>query len=158
MSVDLDAVSDLAAQQVPDRRPQGFSLDVPERHVDAAERPRAHHAGHAMRHHGAEGLLPEPLDIAGILTDEQRRQILHRALHHARPAAALADAGDAGVRIDLEEEPIARGASAALPFRRIHPMRRRIGLLRRKLRLHHERLDVGDAQGGPRVSAGVVVP
>ena len=110
-----------------------------------------------MRHHGAEGLLPEPLDIAGILAHEQRRQILHRALHHARPAAALADAGDAGVRIHLEEEPIARGASAALPFRRIHPMRRRIGLLRRKLRLHQESLDIGYAQGSVLSAADIIV-
>src|SRR5205823_6453171 len=49
-----------------------------------------------------------------------------------------------------------RGASAALPFRRIHPMRRRIGLLRRKLRLHQESLDIGYAHGSVLSAANII--
>src|SRR5215469_14877779 len=90
---------------------------------------RADHTSHAVRHHGAEAFLPEPLNVYGILADEERRQILHGALHHARPAAAFADAGDARVRQDLEKEPVARAAPPAFAPGGIHPMRRRISLL-----------------------------
>src|SRR5262249_13314819 len=92
---DPDAVPHLAAEEGPDRRSQDLALDVPERHVDAAHRAGADDAGHAVAHDGAEHLLPEPLDVARILADEEGREILDRALDDARPAAALADAGDA---------------------------------------------------------------
>src|SRR5262249_34825458 len=141
VAVDADAVAHLTAEQVPDRRSQRLPLDVPERHVDAGHRPGADDAGHAMTHDGAEHLLPELLDMRRILADEHRREILHRALDAPRPAAALADPGDAGVGIDLDEEPVAAPRPRPGIALRAGAVRGGIGLLRRELRLHEEGLD-----------------
>jgi hypothetical protein len=150
MTVDADALPDLATEQVPDGRLERLALDVPERHVDAAQRPGADDPGHAVAHHRAEHLLPEPLDMGRVLADEKRAQILHGAFHHARPAAALADPGDAGIGVDLEEEPVPAAALAANAALRTGPVGRRIGILGRELRLHQEGPYSGDAHHGPR--------
>ena len=61
----------LAAQQAPDRNPQYFAFDVPQRHVNAGHGTGAHRTGHAMAHDGDLHFLPEPLYMLRVFTDQQ---------------------------------------------------------------------------------------
>src|SRR4029077_5876045 len=84
----------------------------------------------------------QPLDIARILADQDGCEIVDRALHHTRPAAAFTESGYSRVGVNFDKEPVARRALTALSFCRIKSMGCRIGIFRRKLRLHQESFDV----------------
>ena len=86
VGIDTNLVAHLAAQQVPHRHAQYFSLDVPQGHVDAGHGASAHRAGHAMHHDGRHHALPQALDMCGVLADQDALEVLHRRLDHARPA------------------------------------------------------------------------
>ena len=93
-----DALAHQAAEERVDRRAEGLPQDVPERHLDPGLR-----LLHAVER--AVHLLDEVGDAARILADhrgdERRldvpRQEAPAPLEHGRD---LADAGDAGVRVD----------------------------------------------------------
>src|SRR5258708_14392649 len=80
--VNLDAIMGLATEQAPDRYIELLAPDVPQRHLDAADRRVADHAQapEGMLHQHAQVLL----DVARIAADQHRLQILHRADDRAR--------------------------------------------------------------------------
>ena len=100
-----DLVTDGAAQQLVDGQAERLALDVPQCYVDAADR-----AGvDALRGEevATEHVLPEPLRAERVLSDDQLRQVLD-SLGDGLPRqrhAHLAEAVDARVRIDSDEEP-----------------------------------------------------
>src|SRR4051794_34993317 len=102
----------LRAEQLAHRLALRLALDVPERDVDAADRVQRDPAA-ADVDQAAVHLLPEPLDVRRILTDEQvaeavrdrvRARRLHQRAHRLGRGVDLADAGDALVRVDEDDE------------------------------------------------------
>ena len=114
VTVDADMVAEAAAEQVPDRLAERLALDVPEGHLDPGHRAAADGPEHAVAHRGDEHPVPEPVDVARLLADEDRAEVLDRRLDHARPAGAFADARDALVGLDLDEQPVPRAAEIGL--------------------------------------------
>ena len=78
------------------RQAERLALDVPQRHVQRAERVRL--LAPRRIEPGDEHLLPDRLDLEGILADQRAGALLERVLR-----AALADAGDAEVGLDRAE-------------------------------------------------------
>ena len=110
--VAADLLLEAAAEEFPNGQAEGLALDVPEREVNAAHRVQADAAPA-----GVDGavihLVPEPLGLEGVLADEQMLQTgadgvaerpLDDGLGRERRGVHLADAGDAGVRGDLDDE------------------------------------------------------
>src|SRR5690606_33592464 len=110
VAVDGDAVAEAAAEEVPDRLAEDLALDVPERGLDGGHRAAADRAEQAVAHGGGVHLGPEAVDMSGVLADEDVGEVVDGRLDDARPAGALADALDAFVGQDLDEEPAARAA------------------------------------------------
>src|ERR1043165_1583645 len=71
VTVDADAIADLAAEQVPHRRAKRLALDVPQRQVDAGDRAGADGARHSVTHDRRIHLLPEPLEVSRVFADQQ---------------------------------------------------------------------------------------
>ena len=82
MRVDTDAVASLAAQQAPHRQADALAENVPERHFDAAHRGLADDADppEAVLVHDAHELL----DVARVLAENERLEVLNGADHGAR--------------------------------------------------------------------------
>ena len=82
MGVGAQIVAHLAAEQAPDRDAKRLAENVPERDLDSADR------GHALDPETPEAVprqdLVALLDIAGILPDQQRLEILDGADHGPR--------------------------------------------------------------------------
>src|SRR6266508_4619321 len=99
-----------AAEQFVDRDAQRFALDVPEGDVDGGDGGGGDLAGREEA--APEHLLPEVLDAAGVLADEEGLEVLDHALDGELAAgdAALADAGDALVGVDDDEEVVPAAA------------------------------------------------
>ena len=152
VAIDAHAVADLAAEQVPHRRAERLALDVPQRHVDAGHGAAADRAEHAVAHDGGLHLLPELLDMGRVLADEHGLEVLDGGLDHPRPAGALADAGDALVGVDLDEQPVAHAAEGGVGDARRRLLRPgRVGCPSLRLRragMHQERADIGDLHRG----------
>src|SRR5439155_641295 len=136
--VDADAVAARAAEQAVDRHAPQLAGYVPQRLVDAGEgvgheRPAANVAV------GAVDLLPQVLDPRRVLAVEQLVQRLGQGLRDARiDALDVAPAGDAVVRLDLDEDagvgPVGAQAGDA-------DARRAVGDLRRGAALAADGLD-----------------
>src|SRR5262249_7392525 len=102
--VDADAVAGRAAQQAIDGRVPQFAGDVPQGHVDAGQGVD-HERATANVAVGAEDLLPEMFRTRGVLAVYEVEQRLGQGLRYARVNSLdLAPAGDAVVRLDLEED------------------------------------------------------
>ena len=111
-----------AAEQLVDRLAQRLADDVPERHLDRAD--RAVEDRPAARELVAEHVAPQPLDL-------ERRAADHMALGELRDrrldgrglpfAGALADAGDAVVGVDLREHPVAPARADQVGVDSRHP-------------------------------------
>ena len=100
-------VADQPAEELVGRDAELLAADVPERDVHGRHR-RADDA--VGREEAApEHQLPEVLDAAGVLADDLLADVIERAEDRLGPTvdAALADARDAGVRIDDAEEEVA---------------------------------------------------
>jgi hypothetical protein len=108
VSVDLDPVAHLAAEQPPDRLTEPFAEDVPQRQLDARHR---RHADHAEAPEGV--LLQHPhrlLDVARIAADQKRSEVLDGTddglgLPFERRLAPAVEAVLVG--LDAHEHPIA---------------------------------------------------
>jgi hypothetical protein len=109
-----------AAQQLVDRQPQRLAHDVPQRHVDAADRLLRRTAA-AKEDRALVHALPENGDVEGVLAEDALAQPAgdgmaegrfdDRLGHHGR-GIDLAHAGDAGVGVDAHDERVL-GAVAA---------------------------------------------
>src|SRR5581483_6937464 len=120
MGIDAHALAAHAAEQVHHRHAELLAQDIPERHLNAGHRSGTDDARHAVAHHAQQHLLPEKLDARWILAEEDRPEILDRRLDDARPAAGLAQAGDAFIGLDLHEEPVAPTTTPPAGRCRIH--------------------------------------
>ena len=106
VGVDADPVARRAAEQLVDRHAQRLALDVPQGHVDAAQ------GAGQDRPAAIEGVavdgLPVMHHLARVLADQVRLDLLDRPSRTVmRPALddRLAQADDAGVGVDLQEQP-----------------------------------------------------
>ena len=96
-----------AAQELVDRHAERLAEDVPEGDVDrrdgGADDLAALEVGAAVQR------LPEVLDPARVLADQEAREVLEHPLHRQLAAgdAALADAADPLVGLDLDDELVA---------------------------------------------------
>ncbi len=123
LDVDAHAIPRFAAEQLPDRQVERFAEDVPERDVDRAD--RRHQDRPATIARAAKHRLPVPFDFGRVLADEVAL-VLEDRLAHGQPfrrQRSLAEARDALVRVDLDEDVVLVAA-----------------------RVHHERADIGDLQ------------
>ena len=111
-----------AAQQAVDRLAHGLAQDVPERDVDAREHVHAE-AAPAVGLRALVEPVPEPVDVERVLADEQalhaargdrQQRRLDDGLGGRRVGVHLADAGDALVGVDLDDQD-ALAAVADLP-------------------------------------------
>ena len=91
--VALAVVARDAAEQFVHGQAERLALDVPQREIQRAEGVRL--LAPRRVEPGDVGLLPDPLDVEGVLADERARHLLEGVLR-----AALADAGDADVGLD----------------------------------------------------------
>ena len=100
------------AEQLADRLAERLPLDVPERDVDAADRVDRDSAA-ADEDDAAIHLVPEPLDVERILTDQQpaeavRDRVRARSADERRDGLGrrvdFADAGDPLVGVDQDDE------------------------------------------------------
>ena len=110
-----NAVAKLAAQQLVDRHTGCLADDVPQRNVDACHCARVVAAAIAAQALGRVHLLPERLDLASVLTEQDRPEHvcddgLHNAWRHY--GVGLAPADDALVGRDFNQQ---RLPIAALP-------------------------------------------
>ena len=107
VGVELDAVAHRPAEELVDRQVEDLAADVPERDVDGAD---AFDAGAAAAHVGevAEDLVPDPLDVRGVLARDHAADLLERGAERAvgekGRAGDLTPAGDAFVGRHLDEE------------------------------------------------------
>ena len=108
MGVGAQIVADLAAEQAPDRHAERFAENVPEGHLDAAD------GGHAVDAQAPEAVAGQDLvallDVARILADQQRLEVLDGADDRARLPfqRGLAPPDEPGhVRLDADEHPVA---------------------------------------------------
>ena len=112
--VAADLFLETAAEEFPDGQAERLALDVPEREVNAAHRVQADAA--SARVDGAViHQVPEPLGLERVLADEQMLQAsadgmaerpFDDGLRGERRGVHLADAGDAGVGGDFNDERI----------------------------------------------------
>ena len=138
--VDRHLVQAAPAEQVGDRSACGLAGDVPERHVDCRDDVQRRTATAvvvgAVEHH-----LPHPVDLQGVLADDQladatgdrvRRRHLHDRPRDVRRRVRLADADDALVGVHLDEEGVLRPVGTAC-----------VDLVQTE----HNGLDIGDLHG-----------
>ena len=110
VGIAFDPVALLAADQLEDRHAERLALDVEERRLDRAEGAPEHRARPPV------GIAVHPLDEVfdreRILSDDEALELLDRRRHRLRPPLQrrLADAVDAGVGVELDEDEVrARG-------------------------------------------------
>src|SRR5262245_47231279 len=145
-----------AAEQTPDRRAQRLAEDVPERQVDAGDGGDREPAPSELRQHvtAVEGItltrrvvqdLPQPADVARILTDEERGEVTvddgGQTVGRGRAADAglrLAPAHEPGVRVDLDDHGVERRDRAEVA---------RVLALRRARHVHPRGVDGRDLHG-----------
>ena len=110
--IGLDPIA-AAAEQAVERHPRHLAGDVPQRDVDAAD-PIHDDAAPAELAGAGEHLLPQPLDQQRVLAEQHRaEQIVDDVPGAAAADAGLADAGDAIIGLDLDQEAAARRLHAA---------------------------------------------
>src|SRR5207244_4053226 len=92
------------AEQLPDRDARRLAREVPAGQLDAAQGHRLRLAGDLVG--AGEHLLDEPLDARRIFTDEEGREgMLEVRRDQGRlHRAALADAGEALVGVDADQD------------------------------------------------------
>ena len=103
--VGADPIAQRTAEHAVHGQPGGLAGDVPQRHVDAADRGVEDRP--AAKERAAIHLLPQVLDAGGVLPDKKRAEPLHHlrdGLVHLEQAA-LAGAVDAAVGFDPHEGP-----------------------------------------------------
>ncbi len=107
--VEADAIADRAAEQLIDRLPANFAGNVPKRLVDSAGGAACHNAATEVK--AALELLPDEIDAARVLADQERREVLVDHGHDCvlvPLGGGFADSDDAFVRLDPHEDPVAR--------------------------------------------------
>ena len=108
----LAEVARHAAQQGVDRPAEHLAFDVPQRQVERADGVDLLAPGRIEE--GARHVLPEALDVLRILADQASRGLLQGVAR-----AAFADAGDAGVGLDGDDE-VALVEQGVGLLRRVH--------------------------------------
>ena len=100
---------------------EGLAREIPERDLDAALREDGE-AAPPVQEQRALDLLHEPLDLGGILTEEQRREALLDDAHDGQRRAvreALAEPGQPVVGRDLHDDLLGHSVEP----RRVRPHR-----------------------------------
>ena len=117
----------LAAKQLVDRLTEGLPLDVPERDIDAADGVQRD-AATADVDQPAVHLLPEPLDVHRIFSDEQFPQAVgdgvgtggvNNRLDRFRCRIDLTNAGNALVGVDKDDKIVLASVCDSLVQRRL---------------------------------------
>ena len=108
----LAVVARHAAQQGVDRAAEHLAFDIPQREVEGAD--RVDFLASRRIEEGARHVLPEALDVLRVLADEASGGLLEGVAR-----AAFADAGDAGVGFDGDDE-VALVEERIGAFRRVH--------------------------------------
>ena len=106
VAVEGEPVVEAAAEQVVDRQAERLAAQVPEGDVHAADQ-GGDEAERAERVEAGVELVPEIFDARRVLADEQRADPAGGGGDHGavRPGGDLADAMNAGVGVDAEEDP-----------------------------------------------------
>src|SRR5688500_15602028 len=103
--VGADGFAAAAAEEAPYRLSRQLTGEVPQGDVDGRDRPHLR-AGPAGVGDGDEHVLPQPLDVARVLADQQRRQVLLDDGALALTARIrLAEADDALIGVDADPQP-----------------------------------------------------
>ncbi len=106
VAIDRDAVAAAAPQQFVDRHAQSLALDVPQRRLDPRDRAAVDDAGAPVAVAGdGPGVM---LHRERVLPQQVMRDRAHR-LDHCRPAPldrGVADAADAGIGLDRDDDPV----------------------------------------------------
>ena len=138
--IDADAFAARAAKQTVYRYAVKLAGDVPERHVDRRDDVQRRTTT-AVVVGAVEHQLPHPVDLQGVLADDQladatgdrvRRRHLHDRPRDVRRRVRLADADDALVGVHLDEEGVLRPVGTAC-----------VDLVQTE----HNGLDIGDLHG-----------
>ena len=106
-----DAVAGPAAEQVVHGRVEALALDVPEGHVDGADRRHRHRSAPPVRPLVEE--VPDVLDPLRVEADEQRQHVVVEVADHGQLPAVqrrVADAAHAVVGLDHDGDEVAPGA------------------------------------------------
>ncbi len=142
-----DALAQRAAEQLVDRHAGELPADVPQRHLDRAiGTDRIEAVGVVQRLHGRNGRSPAGVEVGGAAPEQSRRKLLPDQRRMA-PVTRLADSGDAGARLDLDDDLRAAEIEARDPA---------VGGDERKVDLR--RADRGDRHDGRRVVFGARGP
>ena len=121
MGVDADAIARWPAQELVDRHPQRLALDIPERHVDPAQ--RAGQDGAASIERVAVNRLPVMHHAPRVLPQQVGLDLLDRFGDGQRPPLddRLAESHDPRVGVHFQEEP-ARLDQQGLQLRDLDPL------------------------------------
>ena len=108
----------LATEELIDRHTRALALDVPQRHVDAAQRVVEHRPAAPVRRHVRR--LVDVLDVVGVAADEERLEVLldrgHDRQRPLRKRRAAQPVQSWLARLDLDDDQadaIRRGADRA---------------------------------------------
>jgi len=135
VAVDANGVAHFATEQLVHRHPKRLALDVPQGGVQGADDPTAHRAGEPVAMEHVVDLEPKPLDIKGVLANQDGCHLLNPLLAYLGPAAPFSHAMYAGIGDDLAEYPVAASRTVCPAL-----ARRPRGLVG----VYQERLDLGD--------------
>ncbi len=110
VTVDGDARSAGAAQQLIDRQARDLALDVPQRHVDGRQGGHGHRTAAPVR--AAIEELPDVLDLMGVTADQAGDHVIPQEADHRQFApvqGGVADPGDSVLGRDLQRHEVAAG-------------------------------------------------
>ncbi len=111
--VHANAIAGSATKELVNRHTKGFSLDVPEGHLDSGDDGAV---DGAATEEGAVQLLPETLDLEGVATHDALGQLLGALYHRASLGARdkLTPSRNAFIGVYLDKDP------AGFDFKELH--------------------------------------
>ncbi len=105
VTVDAHLVPVFRAQQLVDREVEDLAGGVPQRHLDARGGGDDFPGGATVAGHLLDDVPDEPFDVQRVLAEQEPLRVLDE-FRDATAPVGLADAGHAGVGLDLDEVPL----------------------------------------------------